>query len=125
MHMLQTLLAVEDVQTNFDYVWLEHFSAGDFLRDFRKKFCGSGSKTSYDRYVGICDFTFYRSMLEIFCGIDDCYVHFYVWSRNAFGNRTAFFYPKWIHSSTGGYCGRYCTGSDRRSDTVWTYEAVL
>ena len=26
---------------------------------------------------------------------------------------------------TGGYCGRYCTGSDRRSDTVWTYEAVL
>ena len=36
-----------------------------------------------------------------------------------------FFYPKGIHSSTGGYCGRYCTGSDRRSDTVWTYEAVL
>lgn len=35
------------------------------------------------------------------------------------------FYPKGIHSSTGGYCGRYCTGSDRRSDTVWTYEAVL
>ena len=49
----------------------------------------------------------------------------YIWSRNAFGNRTAFFYPKGIHSSTGGYCGRYCTGSDRRSDTVWTYEAVL
>lgn len=24
------------------------------------------------------------------------------------------FYPKGIHSSTGGYCGRYCTGSDRR-----------
>ena len=63
MHMLQTLLAVEDVYTNFDYVWLEHFSAGDFLHDFRKKFCGSGSKTSYDRYVGICDFTFYRGML--------------------------------------------------------------
>lgn len=36
-----------------------------------------------------------------------------------------FFYPKGIHSSTGGYCGRYCAGSDRRSDTVWTYEAVL
>ena len=27
--------------------------------------------------------------------------------------------------STGGYCGKYCTGSDRRSDTVWTYGAVL
>ena len=33
----------------------------------------------------------------------------------------------YISGDTGssGYCGRYCTGSDRRSDTVWTYEAVL
>ncbi len=90
-----------------------------------KKFCGSGVKLLMTGmwafvillFTGVCYKFFVVSMIVMYIFM------FGVGMPLEIGLH--FFIPKGFIHPLVAIVGRYCTGSDRRSDTVWTYEAVL